>query len=426
MKNKSLAMLSPLCLGLVALSARAELEPFSFEASEKIKHETNVNHANDNAHADWISATEFSAALNQQISRSKLQADAGVNYSAYKHDHSLNAWGYHAGAELDWETIGDLSGAFGADVSRRRYIDGVTADSVFGQPSTTELNMQTDSHGFGRIELGGQGRWQLFAGLDASKRRFSAQAFDRNNENQVSTNFGTRYSTSPDLRFGVMGNVTHGQFPHASSFTFAGQTQYFESKFTTRSWDGTVDLRATGNSAFDASIGYTTESSNSLAKDLNFINGSLNWTWTPPSHFKVKVGLKRSADLNTQSTSLNNGTRYVDSLSGPSINNVALLDVNYELTAKISLEATTTYSQRKYGDVVISVPNSTPPPPTVEQSVSGKVNTSSFWFSVHYKPTRTTDLSCGAGHEQRHGDSNLAQFGYVDNTIQCIGSIRFE
>ena len=64
LNNKPLAILSPLCLALYATGAHAALEPFSFKASETIKHESNVNHAQDQSkRADWISNTELTAAL---------------------------------------------------------------------------------------------------------------------------------------------------------------------------------------------------------------------------------------------------------------------------------------------------------------------------------------------------------------------------
>ena len=47
-----------------------------------------------------------------------------------------------------------VSGALGADTSRRQYIYGVTSEPLPGQPTTTALterNMQTDNHVFGRI-----------------------------------------------------------------------------------------------------------------------------------------------------------------------------------------------------------------------------------------------------------------------------------
>lgn len=424
MENKSLAMLSPLCLCLIAAGAHAAIEPFTLGASEAVKHETNITHSATGGASDWVSTTSFKAGVDQALGRDKFVADAGINYSAYKNQDHLDSWGYHAGAQLDWNTIGDLSGALGGDTSRRQYIYGETSDPlpIPGQPPSTpvtERNMQTDNHVFGRILLGGPSRWQLFGGADGSQRRYSASDFRGNDERQWSGNFGTRYSTSPDLTFGVVANYVHGEFPHVPTFSFGGEQQTKVSRFRTRSVNGTVQLRATGNSAFDAGVGYTTESSDSLTRDLHFINGSLNWTWTPPSHFTVKLGLKRSTDLDNSSTAANNGLRGVNDLSGPSINNLALVDIGYALTAKITLDATANYSQRKYSDLSLDGPDGT-------VITSGTFRTTSFYLSAHWQPTRTTDLSCGGGHEQRRADASLSAFTYTDNTVRCMAAIKFD
>lgn len=427
LKNKPLAMLSPLCLALYAAGAHAALEPFSFKASETVKHESNINHAQDQFRSsDWISDTELTAALDEALGRSKLLADAGVNYSAFKNQGHLNSWGYHAGAELDWETIGDLSGVLGADTSRRRSIEGVTSDvlPLPNQPPptpVTQLNMQTDHHVFGRIQLGGPSRWQLFAGGDASRRSYSADTFRSNDERQWSANAGTRYATSPDLVFGIVGNYMRGEFPHVQVGSFGGVPIEVVSKFRTRSVNGTVQLRASGNSEFDASAGYTTQSSDALAKDLHFVNGSLNWTWTPPSHFTVKLGVKRSSDVDTTTTAASNGVRNTSNLNGPSVNNLALLDVTYALTAKVSLNANASYSHRRYAQVSVFDPVTLQP-----ELLSGSVNTTNFFLSARWEPTRTTDLTCGAGREQRRGNASFSTFSYGDNTVRCTAAIRFD
>ena len=421
MKNKTLAILSPLCLALVAANAEAAIEPFTLGASETIKHESNVNHAQTGATSDWISSTEFTAALDEAVGRDKLVANAGVNYNAYKREHDINNWGYHAGAEFDFNTIGDISGVLGADTSRKRYIYGTTSDLALPTGltgPTNELNMQNDNHVFGRLQLGGPSRWQIFTGYDASRRTYSASNFKGDDEHQWTANLGTRYETSPDLHFGLVANYTSGEYPHAVVASFGGVPITAVSRFRTRSIDATTDLKATGNSAFDASIGYTTESADALTKDAKFVNGSLNWTWTPPSHFTVTLGLKRSMDVDTNSTGMNTGLLNVNNLNGVSINNTALLDVGYALTAKISLDASAAYSQRKYSDVR-QLDGTT---------LSGTLDTTNFWLSVHWLPTRTTDLNCGAGRERRHSDAALSPFlpSYVDNTVQCAASIKFD
>ena len=430
MNNKPLAILSPLCLALYAAGAQAALEPFSFDVSETLKHESNIAHQQDQfAHSDWISNSEVKAAIDEALGRGKLGVDAGVNYNRYeKHvDRALNAWGYHAGAQLDWETIGDLSGAFGGDTSRRQYMEGVTADTLPLPGQTTpqtviERNMQTDDHAFARIQLGGPSRWQIFGGGDFNKRRFSSSNFSSNDERQWSANFGTRYATSPDLVFGLVGNTTRGEFPHVATFSFGNSQSTEVKRFHTRSINGTVQLKATGNSEFDASLGYTKESSDLLeSHELKFVNGSLNWTWTPPSHFTVKLGLKRSTDYDTSTTGMNNGVRYANGLNSPSVNNLALLDVTYALTAKVNLDANATYSQRKYSDIA-----GTDPQTHVATVASGDLRTTTLFFTAHWQPTRTTDVSCGAGRERRSGPATFAQYTYSDNTVRCTAAIKFD
>jgi len=420
LKNNVLAMMSPLCLCLIAGNARAALEPFTLGASETLRHESNINHGPDGATIpDWLSTTEFTAALNEAVGRGKFLASAGVNYNAYKDEHRLDYWGYRAGAELDWETIGDLSGSLGADTTRKRYVYGLTSNPniLDTTATTTERNLQTDNHVFARIQLGGPSRWQIYGGADGSQRRFSASDFRGQDERQWSTRFGTRYSTSADLAFGIEGNYVHGEYPHVVIAEFGGVPITAASKFNSRSLDATARLKATGNSGFDASLGYTTESSDALSKDAKFVNGSLNWVWTPPSHFTVNVGLKRSADIDNQLANENLGLKG-DSLNGVSVNNLASLGVSYALTAKINLEADTSYSQRKYSDVrQLTGPD-----------ISGTVRTTNFFLSVQYQPTRTTQLSCGGGREHRRADSAIVLFlpSYADNTVQCAASIKFD
>ena len=413
--NKPLAILSPLCLCLFAASARAELEPFSFGASETVQHQSNMFHTDDSVRtADWISTTEFSAALDQALGRDKLVASAAVDLNRYKHTHGLNATGYQGAAEFDWSTIGDLSGALGGDVHRRQFIYGETAEITPGQLAVTNArNLQTDSHAFARLALGGESRWTLFGGFDANKREFSADSFSANEEQQWSTNAGTRYSTSPDLTFGLVGSYVHGEYPHGS---LTGDS----SKFSTRSVNATTKWKASGNSALDASLGYTTETSDALSSGRDFVNGSLNWTWTPPSHFTVNVGLKRSSDVDSSTTGANTGVVNVNNLNGTSVNNVAHFEVTYALTAKVSLDASADYTERKYSDVK----------ELGGGDVNGSTRTSRFYLTAHYQPTRTTDVSCGGGRETRHADASLSLSGltpaYTDNYLQCAASIRFD
>jgi len=427
LNTRILASLSPLCLCLLAGHARAALEPFSFGASETVQHQSNLYHTDDSTRrSDWISTTEFSAALDQALGRDKLLASAAVDLNRYKHAHSLNALGYRAAAEFDWNTVGDLSGTLGANSARRQFVSGQTAELVPGATGQTVRfvdvrNLQTDNHAFASLALGGPSRWTLFGGADANQRTFSDSGFRANEERQWSTNAGTRYATSPDLSFGLVGTYVNGEYPHGSTSVADAP-----SRFSTRSFNATTRWQASGNSALDASVGYTAEANDALSGKRDFVNGSLNWTWKPPSHFTVAVGLKRSSDVDSSSTGASTGVVNANNLNGTSINNVARLEVTYALTAKISLDASAAYTQRKYSDVKLSATS----------NASGSTRTSNFYLSAHYQPTRTIDLNCGGGRETRRTDASLTQTvggvdvsltpAYTDNTVQCAASIRFD
>ena len=417
MNNKFLAILSPLCICLFVGNAWAVFEPFSFGASETVEHQSNLGHAPTNERADWVSTTELSAAINEPVGRDKFVASGALDLNRYKHAHNLNSTGYSAAAEFDWNTIGDLAGSIGADSHRRQYFYGDTPEYTFGVPPTTELvrNLQTDNHAFVRASLGGQARWTIFGGADANRRNFSSDFYRVEEQRQWSTNLGTRYATSPDLSFGVTGNYVRGDYPH-------GGANDTVQNFNSKSASLTSRWQVSGNTLVDASLGYTAYYSDAFGGTRHFANGALNFSWTPPSHLSFKLLLKRSADADTSSVGIPVGPQGGSSLNGTSINSVGQLQATYAFTAKTSLEATATYAEHKYENV-LTVDNT-----GALRNVDGATRTSRYFLTAHFMPTRTTDLSCSAGRETLRADAVLqkAAPGYNDNTVKCTASIRFD
>jgi hypothetical protein len=415
LKNKPLAILSPLCLCLFAGSAWADLEPFSFGASETVQHQSNLNHTDSSKTrdvADWISTTQLSGAIDEPLGRDKLLLSGDVDFTHYKRSHSLDSTGYNAAGEFDWNTVGDLSGALGADSHRRQYFYGETSDfSLGGVPLTTTVkNLQTDNHAFARASLGGESRWTIFGGADANRRNYSNDIFKINDERQWSSNLGTRYSTSPDLSFGVTGTYVRGDYPQ-------GSLTGTQSNFNSKSVSATTKWQVSGNTSMDGSVGYTSYYSDAFGGTRHFANGSLNWVWTPPSHLTFSLALKRSSDADTSAGGISTGVQGASALNGTSINNVAHLAATYAFTPKTSLEASADYTQRKYENLI-----------TLLGTVSGSTRDARFYLTAHFQPTRTTDLSCGGGRETLHADASLDRLtqSYNDNYVQCVASIRFE
>jgi hypothetical protein len=412
MKTKSLASCSPILLCLVAGAARADLEPFSFDVSETLQHQSNILHAEADHKADWMSTTEFRAALDQAIGRQRVKANASVNVDRYADLSGRNSEGYAAGGEFDWSTVGDLSGANRRRSRRRQYLYGVDGDQSSGL-----RNLQTDNHAFAHVQLGGQARWSIFAGFDASQRKYSDSAFDSNEVEQWATSGGTSYQTSPDLSFGVQGRYVRGRYPNVVLSTG-------KEEFSVKTLGVNTKWTASGNSSFDANVGYTHQKTDGQDAQ-NYINGGVNWHWAPPSHFVVTLGLTR--DSNTDSGTAASIVNTNNSVSGRSLNTIAHLDVDYALTAKVGIDLLTQYIHRKYSDALVAT-GVDESGVTQYDSVTGATNTSRVTLSAHYAPTRTTALSCGFSREIH--SSGQAVHGlsapYTDNTVLCSASIHFD
>lgn len=408
MPLKSTTACIPFALLLSSTAAHAGLEPFSFGASETVGHQSNINHSDVDVVSDWYSTTEVNGALNEPVGRGALTGSAAVDLTRYRDYSPKNSTGYRAALGLDWATVGDLSGSLGGDSSRRQYLYGLQGDTR----DTAGDNEETDNHVYARATLGGTSRWTIYGGFDGASRDFSASSFASNEERQWSQSLGTRYSTSPDLSFGLVANYLRGEYPHYGEAAV-------KADFTSKSVSATTKLQASGNSAFDASLGYTTQNSD-IQSPNHFVSGSLNWSWTPPSHFGFNLGIARSANGGAVSSN-------PSSLNDRSLNTSANLNVTYELTAKVNFLLSGQYIKRKYSGVLV---------PVIEsdgnvgfESLSGSSHTARVAFTAHYQPTRTTDVSCTAARERLSAADAAVESvtpSYSDNTFQCGASISFK
>ncbi len=410
MKMKTVATCSPMLLCLVAGAARAELEPFSFEASESIKHHSNILHDDSQRTGDWLSTTEFKAALDQVIGRERLKGSAAVDLDHYAKFHDRSSVGYTANGELDWSTVGDLSGVLGADSRRHQYLDAVVVE----QGVSRNKNLQTDNHAFASVQLGGLARWSIFTGIDASERKFSDRVANIDEVQQWAASGGTSYSTSPDLAFGLHGRYVRGKYPNANDERFSVKTVGVNTK-----WN------ISGNTSFDGNVGFTRQRTDGQP-DQHYVNGAMNWRWSPPSHFTITLGASR--DSNTNVGDVATIANANNSVNGRSLNTIAHLDVSYALTAKVTLDALAEYIHRKYSDAQIPTVFTDINGNTVFVTATGTSNTSRFTLSAHYLPTRTTTLTCGLSRERHSAETSISAVfkPYTDNTVMCTASIRFE
>jgi hypothetical protein len=402
----------PAGLLLIAGSAYADLSPYSASVTETIEHESNVFHSAQ-ATADWLSTTELRAGVDQTLGRGRLLANAAFDLDRYKRSR-LDDSGYDLSGEFDWSTVYDLSGSFGADTSKKQYVYGLD-----GEQASQQRNSQKTDHVFARGQLGGVSRWTLFGGADASQRKYTAESFAPDEVHQWSVNGGSRYQTSPDLSFGVVGNYTKGAYPHAV-LSIAPTEVIGSDSFSVKSVDATSTLQASGNSSFDLRAGYTVED-NAIQPQRKYWNGDLKWSWTAGGRLKFLTELERDSDADT---TIGAGSGVAsNNVTGHSLNSTARLDVTYELTAKINLDAGAQYTQRRYYQGALPILAGQAQPSTG----SGSNRTNQFSVAAHYQPIINTDLSCSFTREVRRVDPQIALFtpAYSANNALCAVQVQF-
>ena len=402
MKTKNLTNCWPVGLLLIAGSAHADLSPYTITASETLEHESNVSHTTV-ARPDWYSTTMLRGGVDQELGRERLQASAAVNFDRYKKS-KLNNNGYDAQAEFDWATVGDLSGALGANSSRKLYVYGLDGDRV-----DSERNLQTTNHAFARAQLGGVTRWTLFTGVDGSQRKYTSSAFKPDEVKQWSAHGGTRYATSPDLNFGLVGTYTKGQYPHA-----VGGSQ----DFSIKTFDATSSWQASGNSSLDLRAGWTIESNDNQGQ-RHYWNGDAKWKWQAGGRTNFTFEFERDTDTDT---SVGAGGTASSDVTGHSLNTTGRFNASYELTAKITLVGIAQYTQRRYESGTLPTQPNQP-----QSNAAGSNRTTQYSIAAHYLPVPNADLSCSFAHEVRRADAQivLSTPEYTANTALCSAQIMF-
>lgn len=393
-----------LVCSLASASAQAELAPFGLSVSESISHVDNVFRTSaDQRRADWIATTSLQGTFDQTFGRQRAKASAGLDHGHYARNSQLDHTGYHAAAQLDWSTVGNLSGSLGADSSQRLYQYGIEGSTPFAGK-----NLETTNHAFSRAQLGGAARWTLLGGLEFAERSYSVASFAPNEVSQWSADLGARYQASSDLSFTAGGRQIEGKFPKATATAGDG--------FSVSTLIAGADWQLGAATKLTVNLGYNTEK-HDLQASRNYWNGLARWTWAPSGHVKVAAGLRRDSSGNTALSPGESSSVTSISLVSPSINTSADLSVTWEATSKISVNSGMQQAENRYSSLNVA---GTPR--------AGTATTRLYTLGAQFRATRNINLGCNVSHEERTSDTAIGTVmnGYHVNTLMCMGQLAFQ
>ena len=349
--------------------------------------------------ADTISTTSLLAGIDQPIGRQRLTANASVRHNKYQDESQLDNTGYRLGLGLDWETIERLSGTLSAVAQQ-----GLARYGIESRPNTTQRNIERARELDATVQYGGPSVLAIYGLFNHREIDYSLPQFDSLEYKRDQAGVGVRYRVGGALTVGAEARATTGEYPRFQESP-AGSGNFVADEFDRTDLSLTAQWVPSGASQLSARIGAARQKHDVAARDFSGATGSLRWDWQPTG----KLGFITEVRRNTG--------QEIDPLTVAGLLNQVVGDNSfvsnrlevrglYAATAKIQLDALLSYTRRSLIDTTSLINN-----PAQLGANAGSDKTTRLLLGARYQPTRTIELGCSAGREERN--SNVSSSGFV-------------
>jgi hypothetical protein len=355
--------------------------PYSFGISQTLTHDSNFFRASTNEESEWTSVTALNFGLDQMLGRQRLHGNAALQMNRYKEHGDLDNTGHDLGLQLDWETIGSLSGVLGVQSTRRQYRFGLDS----GTPSDDTRNIEHTDAAYFQGRLGGMGEWSLLTGANTLRRRYSNDIFAADNDlRQWSGEGGIGYKPSLDLGGRLMARYTRISRPDTSFYDDASRKDIELGVF----W------QATGASRLDGRL-TRSEEKHAVLADRSFWTGGLGWEWLPSGKLRLRTELTRDTEGSSGNVALPGATMPTVP-AGDQLRDALNWSVQWAASAKINVTGGVQWSRRKFDQLL--------------EIGGGRLTdrTTALTLGVQYSPARALDLGCNIASEKRDTNGTTA------------------
>jgi hypothetical protein len=354
---------------------------------------------------DTYSTTSLLAGVNQPFGRQRFFGDAVVGYNRYQDSSQLNHTAYGVGVGLDWETIESLSGRLGYTVKENLARYG--ADQG---PQTTALNLERSQEFIAQAQYGKVSLLSVEGSFVHRQLDYSAPEFAVLEFRQDAVRLGLLYRPSGLLTLGAAGRHTKGEYPFAIE-TAPGSFQ--SDPFTRDDFDLTAVWVPTGDSTVRVRISYTKEDHDVvISRNLTNWTGSVGWDYKPTGKLAFRSEVFRDTGAESAFNGLaQTGTNAVGNYSA--LSTTVSIRAQYEVTAKIQLEASGRYVERD----LVSFGAAT--------QTTGTDRLGQAKLGLTWTPTRSLTFGCFVGWERR-GTSSPLSYPYTTDLASCLGQFKLQ
>ncbi|NML14754.1 outer membrane beta-barrel protein [Azohydromonas sp. G-1-1-14] len=367
------------------------MSPYYLGASLSRGHDSNIFRVPEakGPQSDSITTGALLAGLNQPISRQRVYADLELRRQRFDKLQELNNTGYKLASGLDWETVGNFSGALklGTEKSLASY-------STLFQETLQEKNIERERSFSASVQRGtARNDLQVFGALNAREVDYSSPAFRSRENNRRALRIGARWHKSDLLTLGAAAVEARGKYPSLPD------------AYNSHGVEFTGDWAVSGASHLDGKIIHERRRYDSARqRDFSGLTGLLRWKWEPTGKLALTTSLLRDAD---------DSERFTDNtpnqpIAGSRVTNSVMLDGAWKATSKITFNASMRYSDRK---LVNFAPSGAP-------MQRGSDTTRLASLGATWTATNNVSVGCNVARESRSTESNLS-FSYKANTANC-------
>ena len=395
---KRIARLSAVgaALGVFALQALAQSQPWYIGAQQRFEHQTNVFGTSAGQVSDTVSSTSLLAGIDQTIGRQRLFGSVVAGANRYQNRSDLNHDTYSLRLGVDWETAGRLSGNVTADASQ-----SMADFNPIGLAGTTTNNATRTNGLSGVVRVGVVTRMTAELGGATRRTRFDNAAYQIRNVNIDELYGAVKYRPAGSLVLGVGLRTTRGEYPN---FRLPATGVYTPEGFDRNNVDLTAAWPISGASRIDARLSFGRDRYDTLtARDFSGATGALTWRWQPSGRTAVTTAFVRSTGDDTTLTTVPGQVPYATSATR--VQNLLGTAVDYELTGKIKVRAGLSAQETSAIDLLRST--------TTSEFVSTAT------LGLVWEATRAIRAGCDLTFRNRASRSGVE--GYDASVIGCFG-----
>ncbi len=416
MQIRSLACRSAVASLLLSLAgaAAADTSPYRLGISQSVMHDDNLLRVGDGqvlpegySRSDTVYSTALIAGIDQPISRQRLFGDATLRVNRYARNKVYDDESYNLRLGLDWATIGRLGGNLLATSNRTLASFAGAEDGV-----PTERNIERSTRYGATVYYGLVSLLRAEANIERSEVNYSSERYRRREFEQTGASLGLRWRPSGALNLLFAVRRTTGSYPNYLVLADGSTTS---DDFRRLALEVSGDWVASSASRLRARFSQgRTRYDIARERDFSGLTGEISWAWQPTGKLALTTKLQREPG---QDSYLLGTTGDAGAAEFSRMTTALDLQANYQLSAKILLQAGYTYSHRDL-ERTLSLTN------VGQNSVATRDHGNAFKLGATWQPQRSLSLGCDWRRTTRSAsDLYLAQ---RSNAFSCFGQFMLQ